>query len=126
MTNTIRHPFGGDQALGTLKKFAAASTGKVNRTITNAFSFLRCATAVHSKTLRLVIADSVPVGAILLINAQSAGSSMLLATGFAGRTHINTATKAAHGTGDFNASFIYNGTAFYSLGVPALKTKQVK
>jgi hypothetical protein len=121
---TIRHPFGGEQGLDTLTKINATASGSKDRTISAAFSFLRCATATQKKTLTLTIEDTVPVGAVLLVNAQSAASAILLSTGFASQEFIGgkTTNKA---TGNWIQSFIYNGSGFYPLsGMSKLNTSK--
>lgn len=123
MASTIRQPFGTDLdsefygGLTTLKKVAAASTA-VERTIDANMSFLRIATATKGKTLKFFADAELPAGAVVMISASSASSEILLSSGFTGQTFINAAT-AAHGTGSYAFTVIYDGTYFRPVSKPS-------
>lgn len=124
----IKQPFGGDlnsnfygglDSLGTM----TANEPKAIFTIDSMFSIIRSATATNGKKVALTIDSSLPAGAILLVyhDASPSGSELTLSTGF------NTSAKhgyrrlgmttAAKGTGNYVATFIYNGTEFQPISV---------
>jgi hypothetical protein len=121
---TIKHPFGNDlnsdfygglDSLGTM----TAKQAKAVYTIDSMFSFIRSATAAVTKKVSLTIDDKLPAGAILVIYHDRPGAPtapLNLGTGFAtaakkGLRRIGMSTKA-DGTGNYQVTFIYNGTKF--------------
>lgn len=106
--------FGG---LTTLTKINATAAGSKTRTIEANVNFLRIATASKGKNLVFTADAELPAGAIVYVSAQSASSEITLGTGFAGQSFINSAT-AAVGTGNWIATFMYDGTSFRAISKP--------
>lgn len=121
--STIKQPWGkslnsdffGD--LTTLAKMAATAAGSKIRTISAMYTFLRIATASRGKNLVYTADASLPAGAISHVSAQSASSEIKLGTGFAGQKFINSGT-AGKGTGNWLATFFYDGTSFRAISKP--------
>jgi hypothetical protein len=125
---TIKFPFGNDlnsnfyggiDSLGTM----TANEPKKVATIDSMFSYIRSATATNGKKLALTIDSALPAGAILVVyhDASPTGSELTFSTGFAtsakeGWRRLG-ATTAADGTGNYIATFIYNGSQFMPISV---------
>jgi hypothetical protein len=124
----IKHPFGNDlntnfygglNVLGTM----TATQTKAEYTVSSMFNYIRIATSAKVKKIKVTADDKLPAGAILMIYADLSptGSQVVLSTGFLndakkGLRRIGMAS-AADGTGNYVASFFYNGSKFvpYSL-----------
>lgn len=124
----IKQPFGADlnsNFYGGLDSLGTMTANEPKRifTIDSMFSLIKSATASNDKKVALTIDSSLPAGAILVIyhDASPSGNCLTLSTGF------NTSAKngyrrlgmttAAKGTGNYVATFIYNGTNFQPISV---------
>lgn len=124
----IKQPFGNDLnsgfygGLDLIGRMTAGQT-KAIFTIDQMFSTIRSATAKKGKKVALTIDSSLPAGAILMIyhDASPSGAELTLSTGFnfdakSGYRRLAMATTAK-GTGNYVATFMYNGTSFQAISV---------
>lgn len=124
----IKQPFGNDlnssfygglDSLGTM----SANKAKSTFTVDSMFSIIRSATGTIPKKVALTIDDNLPAGAILIVyhDASPSGSCLTLSTGFNNNAKHGYRrlgmTTTLDGTGNYVATFVYNGTNFQPISV---------
>ncbi len=119
----IRRPFGTSDdntiTTTTLQKYQAATADATTRVVSAMFNTLSIPTATKAQTINIEADEDLQVGAVVLISAQTAGSTLKLGTAtrqFAGKkNYINAATDGV-GTGAYEGCLMYDGTNFRWVG----------
>ena len=132
----IKIPFGADpndEFFGGTSKPSTLSGDKRGTsqyvTINSVFTYVHHPSASHSSTLKLTIADSLPVGAILHVRKSVGTGALLLSTTYFERVGnmglgIGSPT-AAKGTGLWVVSFFYNGSKFQPMSIMNLNNLDI-